>query len=161
MPCILVCHSISVLPYSIILDKNNYVKHPKWEWRSGVVFFSRENTPEGCTGTQKSYFFPYRQVSGRNGDNEWLRITNAFILCDLLWKVQKNHAANRKGSFKMSMRLGHEASFATGSHCLHCYHCCNALNPVTSVINGHLDIGCMADINIGVLVLLKFVCLYQ
>ncbi len=61
----------------------------------------------------------------------------------------------------MSMRLGHEASFATGSHCLHCYHCCNALNPVTSVINGHLDIGCMADINIGVLVLLKFVCLYQ
>ncbi len=27
-------------------------------------------------------------------------MTNAFILCDLLWKVQKNHAANGEGSVK-------------------------------------------------------------
>ncbi len=27
-------------------------------------------------------------------------MTNAVILCDLLWKVQKSHAANREGSFK-------------------------------------------------------------
>ncbi len=27
------------------------------------------------------------------------KVTNVFILCDLLWKVQKNHAANRDGSF--------------------------------------------------------------
>ncbi len=62
--------------------------------------FSQENTPEGCTETHKSSFIPYKQVSGRNGDHEWLRITNAFILCDLLWKVQKSYAANREGSFK-------------------------------------------------------------
>ncbi len=28
-------------------------------------------------------------------------MTNAFILCDLVWKVQKSHAANREGSFKL------------------------------------------------------------
>ncbi len=26
---------------------------------------------------------------------------NAFILCDLVWKVQKSHAANREGSFNL------------------------------------------------------------
>ncbi len=59
--------------------------------------FSQENTPEGHTETHKSSFFPpYKQVSWRNGDHEWLRITNAFIiLCDLVWKVKKCHAANR------------------------------------------------------------------
>ncbi len=65
----------------------------------GGVFFSR-NTLEGCTETHKSSFFSYKQVSGRNGDHEWLRMTNAFILCDLVWNVQKSHAANREGSFK-------------------------------------------------------------
>ncbi len=30
----------------------------------------------------------------------WLRMTNAFILCNLLWKVEKTLAANREGSFK-------------------------------------------------------------
>ncbi len=28
-------------------------------------------------------------------------MTKAFILCDLLWKVQKSHAANREGSFNV------------------------------------------------------------
>ncbi len=41
-------------------------------------------------------------MRGRNGDHEWLRMTNAFILCDLGWKVQKSHAANRECSFKVS-----------------------------------------------------------
>ncbi len=58
--------------------------------------FSRENTPEGHAETYKSKYFPYKQVSARNVDHEWLRITNTFILCDLLWNVQKNHAANRE-----------------------------------------------------------------
>ncbi len=62
--------------------------------------FSHENTPEGCTETHKSSFFPYKHVSGRNGDNEWHKMTNAFILCDLVWKVRKCHAVNREGSFK-------------------------------------------------------------
>ncbi len=34
------------------------------------------------------------------GDHEWLRMTNAFILCDLVWKVKKGHAVNREGRFK-------------------------------------------------------------
>ncbi len=40
-------------------------------------------------------------MSGRNGDHEWIRMINAFILCDLVWKVLKSHAANREGSFKL------------------------------------------------------------
>ncbi len=44
--------------------------------------FSQENTPEGCTETHKSSFIPCKEVSGRNGDHGWLRMTNAFILCD-------------------------------------------------------------------------------
>ncbi len=31
---------------------------------------SEENTPEGRTETHKSSFFPYKQISGRNGDHE-------------------------------------------------------------------------------------------
>ncbi len=49
----------------------------------------------------KVHFFPYKQVSGRNGDHEWLRMTNALILCDLVWKVKKSHAVNREGSFNI------------------------------------------------------------
>ncbi len=71
----------------------------------GVIF--QENTPEGRTDTHKSSFFPYRQVSGRNCDHEWLRITNAFILYDLVWEVQKSHATNREGSFKLTQNAGH------------------------------------------------------
>ncbi len=62
-------------------------------------FFSCENTPEGRTETHKR---SYKEVRGRNGDHEWLRMTNAFILCDLLWKFQKGHAANRERSFNKS-----------------------------------------------------------
>ncbi len=86
------------------MNKNNSGKlsHPKWEWQSGgKAVFSRENTPEEHTVTNKSSLFSSKQVSGRNGDHEWF----AFTLCDLLWKVQKSHAANREGSFKRhSMR---------------------------------------------------------
>ncbi len=63
--------------------------------------FSCENTPESHTETHKCSIFPYKQVTVRNGDHEWFRMTNVFILCDLLWKVQKSHAANREGSFNM------------------------------------------------------------
>ncbi len=50
---------------------------------------SHENTPEGLTETHKSSSFPYKQTSGKNGYQEWLRMTNAFILCDLIWKVMQ------------------------------------------------------------------------
>ncbi len=32
--------------------------------------FSHENTPERHTETNKRSFFPYKEKSGRNGDNE-------------------------------------------------------------------------------------------
>ncbi len=61
---------------------------------------SQENTPECHTETHKSSIsFAYKQVSGRKDDHEWLRMTNAFILYDLVWKVQKGLAVNREGSF--------------------------------------------------------------
>ncbi len=47
-------------------------------------FFSQENTPEGSRVTHKSSLFPYKQLSERNCDHEGLRMTNAFILCDLV-----------------------------------------------------------------------------
>ncbi len=72
--------------------------------------FSHENTPEGHTTTHTNSLFPYKQVNGRNSDHEWLRMTNAFILYDLVWKVQKHHATNREGSFN-SRRLN--TSFVT------------------------------------------------
>ncbi len=62
--------------------------------------FSQENTPEGHTEPHKSSLFPYKQISERNGDDKWLRMSNAFILCDLVCKVQKHHAPNREGMFK-------------------------------------------------------------
>ncbi len=67
--------------------------------------FSQENTPECRTEIHKSSFFPYKQVSWRNGDHEWLRMTNAFILCDLVWKVQKSHSVNREGSLNYNIYI--------------------------------------------------------
>ncbi len=69
-----------------------------WSWSWGSFFL--RNTLECLTEIHKSSLFPYKQVSRRNCDHERLRMTNIFMLCDLLWKVQKNHAANREGSFK-------------------------------------------------------------
>ncbi len=60
-----------------------------WNGDLGGVF-SNDNTPKGCIyiGPQK-LIFPNKQVSGIIGDHVWLRMTNSFILCDLLWEVQK------------------------------------------------------------------------
>ncbi len=74
--------------------------HVIWMGNVGGVF-TQENIPEGRTETHNSNFFPYKPISGRNGDHEWLRMINAFILRDLIWKVQKSHVANSKGSFNM------------------------------------------------------------
>ncbi len=64
------------------------------------MFFSQENTPKATQRPTKVLFSPYKQVNGRNSDHEWrLRMTNGFILCDLLYKVQKSHASNREDSF--------------------------------------------------------------
>ncbi len=65
----------------------------------GMSFFSRKYSRSLHIDTP-IFIFAYKQVSERYGDHEWCRITNAFIVCDLLWKVQKSQAANREGSFK-------------------------------------------------------------
>ncbi len=69
----------------------------------------------GHTETHKVLFFSYKQVSGRNGDHEWLIMTNAFILCDLVWNVQKCHTANRIGRFNATV-LGFLCTGWTGCY---------------------------------------------
>ncbi len=94
--CILVCHSISFLQYFIILDKNNSDKlsHPKRNCQSGKSFFSQKYSRRAHRGPSV-HFPPYKQVSVRNGVQEWLRTHNDFIVCDyLFWKE------NKEGSFK-------------------------------------------------------------
>ncbi len=77
-----------------------------WSWSRDLHgysegrFFSRKYSWSLHIDPRKFTFFPYKQVSGSNGDPEWLRMTNAFILCDLVWKVQKSCATNREGNFK-------------------------------------------------------------
>ncbi len=66
------------------------------------VFFARKYFRRPHRDPQK-FIFPYKQVSGRNNDHEWLRMTNVFILCDLIWKVQKSHAVKREGSFNIKV----------------------------------------------------------
>ncbi len=51
----------------------------------------------------KVHIFLYNKLSGRNGDYEWFWMTHPFILCDLAWKGQKSHAANKEGSFKFGV----------------------------------------------------------
>ncbi len=108
LPYILICHYTLLSPWFIILDKNNFVNvsyHywiPIWtlmynmlKWRSGGVF-SHENTPEGCTETHKSLFLLYKEVSRRNSDHECLRMTNAFILSDLLWNSSEKSCSEQR-----------------------------------------------------------------
>ncbi len=69
-------HFISFLPYFIILDNNNSVKlSNKMSSLETVDLgrgrdFSCKNMPDGPTGTNKSSFSKYKQVSIRNGDHE-------------------------------------------------------------------------------------------
>ncbi len=72
------------------------------QWAVG--FFSRENTTEEFKGSTKVIFF----IKTSKWEKWWswlLRMTNAFILCNLFWKVQKLLAANREGSFNYSAQL--------------------------------------------------------
>ncbi len=65
-------------------------------WAVGS-FFSRKYSRRAHRDPQKFVFF---KTSKWEKWCSWrLRMTNAFILCNLLWKVQKGLAANREGSF--------------------------------------------------------------
>ncbi len=66
-----------------------------WSWSCDLhrlserSFFSRKYFRRPHRHPQKLIFY----ISGRKGDHEWLRMTNAFILCDLVWNVQKSHTS--------------------------------------------------------------------
>ncbi len=59
--------------------------------------FSRENTPNAAHRPTKTS----KQEKWWSWMN-YIRMANAFILCDLLWKSQRRHATNKGGSFKAS-----------------------------------------------------------
>ncbi len=68
------------------------------QWAVGS-FFSWKYSRRAHRDPQKFIFF-IKTSKWEKWWSRWLRMTYAFILCNLLWKVQKNLAANIKGSFK-------------------------------------------------------------
>ncbi len=68
------------------------------QWAVGS-FFSRKYSRRAHRDPQTFSFF-IKTNKWEKWWSWWLRMTNAFILCNLLWKVQKNLAANRERSFK-------------------------------------------------------------
>ncbi len=74
-------------------------------WLAWVIweeFFLKKILQKAAQRPTKVNIFPYKQLSGRNGDHEWLKMTNAFIVSDLVWKIQKSPTENSEGSFKES-----------------------------------------------------------
>ncbi len=63
-------------------------------------FFLTKILQKSSQGPQKVPFF-IKTSKWEKWWSWWLRMTNAFILCNLLWKVQKSLAANREGSFNI------------------------------------------------------------
>ncbi len=64
------------------------------QWAVGSFFLAkiRQKSSQGPT---KILFFKWEKWW-----SWWLRMTNVFILCNLLWKVQKRLAVNREGRLK-------------------------------------------------------------
>ncbi len=73
----------------------------KWAAES---FFSRKYSRRAHRDPPKFIFFIKTNKWGKWW-SWWLRITNAFILCNLLWKVQKSLAVNREGIFNVKVWL--------------------------------------------------------
>ncbi len=65
-------------------------------------FFLAKILQKSSQGPTKVHFFHKKTSKWEKWLSWWLRMTNAFILCNLLWKVQKGLAANREGSFNHS-----------------------------------------------------------
>ncbi len=103
--CILMCHSTSLLSYFIILDKNKFLisnefsRNCQCRWPvPGVSSFLAKKLQNGTQDPTNVHFLYINKC-----EKWWswmtLRITNAFILCDLFWKILKNHRTNTEGSF--------------------------------------------------------------
>ncbi len=69
------------------------------QWAVGS-FFLRKYSRRANRSPQKFTFF-IKTSKWEKWWSWWLRMTNAFILHNLLWKVQKSLAANREGSCKV------------------------------------------------------------
>ncbi len=68
-------------------------------WFVWVIWEEKKILQKAAQRSTKGWCFPYKKASARNADHKWLIMTNAFILCDLLWKVKKSYAAKREGRF--------------------------------------------------------------
>ncbi len=78
-----------------------WVQIPIWapmlkQWAVGSFFLRKYSRKS----SQKFIFF-IKTSKWEKWSSWWLRMTNAFILCNLLWKVQKSLAAKREGSFNI------------------------------------------------------------
>ncbi len=65
-------------------------------------FFSHKYSRRAHRDPQKFFFF-ITTSKWEKWWSWWFRMTDAFILYNLLWKVQKSLAANREGSFNWSI----------------------------------------------------------
>ncbi len=89
---IVIYRSTPLSPCFIILNKDNFVKvsHCKRvPLKLGEFFFLRKYLKMVHSAQQK-FLFPHKQLSKKtNGDHKWLRMINAFILCDLFENFRK------------------------------------------------------------------------
>ncbi len=79
------------------LSTNPYMS-PYVETASCGEFFLTKILQKSSQGPTKVLFF-IKTSKWEKWWWGWLRMTNAFILCNLLWKVQKSLAVNREGRF--------------------------------------------------------------
>ncbi len=94
-------------------------------WRGS--FFIMKILQKAAQKPHNFIFFIY--TSGKNGDHEWCKMTNSFILCDLLWKVQKSHSKNREDGFNYRSEITIVQRFISpkldyGNAWLVCSQCC-------------------------------------
>ncbi len=74
------------------------------QWAVGN-YFLRKYSRRAHRDPQKFFFIFIKSSKWENWWSWWFRMTNAFILCNLLRKVQKSLAANRESSFKEMLRV--------------------------------------------------------
>ncbi len=100
-------------------------------WFAWVIwkeFFLKKILQQASQRPTTVHFFHINKWVGEM--DEWLRMTNALILCDLIWNVQKRHAANRDGSFNHNLAHKCLTSWVTcylGQWFLNSYFCIKVL----------------------------------
>ncbi len=82
------------------------IKAPMLKQWAVWSFFLWKYSRRAHRDPQKFIFF-IKTIKWEKWWSWWLRMTNAFILCNLLWNVQKHLAVNREGSFNNWQTLSH------------------------------------------------------